>query len=220
MLATALAHGEVRALARCTPDELRAIEDGSSALSRRFVPIHIDPPNAEEALEILRGVRSRFEDAHEVRISDEALEAAVRFARRYVGGRELPKSAIDLVDESAARVQLGLGGDREEGVVDAEDVAEVVSLWTGVPAAKMLEGEAEKLLHMEERLRARVVGQDHAITALSKAVRRGRVGLRDPKRPIGSFSIPRADGGSERPSSRRLWRSSSSTTKVRSRAST
>lgn len=187
MLATALSHGEVRALARCTPDELREIEDGASALSRRFVPIHIDPPDAEEALEILRGVRSRFEDAHEVHISDEALEAAVRFARRYVGGRELPKSAIDLLDESAARVQLGLGGDTERGVVDAEDVAEVVSLWTGVPTAKMLEAEAEKLLRMEERLRERVVGQDHAITALSKAVRRGRVGLRDPKRPIGSF---------------------------------
>jgi ATP-dependent Clp protease ATP-binding subunit ClpC len=187
MLATALGHGEVRALARCTPDELREIEDGASALSRRFVPIHIDPPNAEEALEILRGVRSRFEDAHEVHISDEALEAAVKFARRYVGARELPKSAIDLVDESAARVQLGLGGSPDDRVVGAEDVAEVVSLWTGVPAAKMLEEEAEKLLRMEERLRERVVGQDHAISALSKAVRRGRVGLRDPKRPIGSF---------------------------------
>jgi ATP-dependent Clp protease ATP-binding subunit ClpC len=187
MLATALGHGEVRALARCTPDELREIEDGASALSHRFVPIHIDPPSAEKALDILRGVRSRFEDAHEVRISDDALEAAVRFARRYVGARELPKSAIDLIDESSARVQLGLGGSADDRVVGAEDVAEVVSLWTGVPAAKMLEEEAEKLLRMEERLRARVVGQDHAISALSKAVRRGRVGLRDPRRPIGSF---------------------------------
>jgi len=187
MLAGALAHGEVRALARSTPDELREIEDGASPLSRRFVPIHIDAPNAEQALAILHGLRSRFEEAHEVRISDEALEAAVVFARRYVGGRKLPKSAIDLLDESAARVQLGLGGDVEANTVGAEDVAEVVSLWTGVPAAKMLEEEAEKLLRMEARLRERVVGQDHAITALSKAVRRGRVGLRDPKRPIGSF---------------------------------
>jgi ATP-dependent Clp protease ATP-binding subunit ClpC len=187
MLATALSHGEVRALARCTPDELREIEDEASALSRRFVAIDVDPPTPEEALDILRGVKARFEDAHGVRISDEALEAAVRFARRYVTGRELPKSAIDLIDESAARVQLGLGGDDSGQTVGAEDVAEVVSLWTGIPAAKMMEEEAQKLLEMESRLSERVVGQDHAVHALSKAVRRGRVGLRDPKRPIGSF---------------------------------
>jgi len=187
MLANALSRGEVRALARCTPDELREIEDEASSLSRRFVAIHIDPPTPEEAVAILRGVKARFEDAHGVRISDDALESAVRFARRYVAGRELPKSAIDLIDESAARVQLGLGGDQQGQIVGPEDVAEVVSLWTGVPAAKMMEEEAEKLLHMEERLRQRVVGQDHAVNALSKAVRRGRVGLRDPKRPIGSF---------------------------------
>ncbi len=186
MLATALSRGEVRALARCTPDELREIQDEASSLSRRFVPIQIEPPSPEEAVEILRGVRGRFEEAHGVRIGDDALEAAVRFARRYVAGRELPKSAIDLIDESAARVQLGLGGD-EARVVGAEDVAEVVSLWTGIPAAKMMEEEAQKLLQMEARLRERVVGQDHAVNALSKAVRRGRVGLRDPKRPIGSF---------------------------------
>ena len=213
MLATALGHGEVRALARCTPDELREVEDGASALSRRFVPIHIDPPNAQEALEILRGLRSRFEDAHEVRISDEALEAAVRFARRYVGGRELPKSAIDLVDESAARVQLGLGGDAEERRVGAEDVAEVVSLWTGVPAAKMLEEEAQKLLQMEARLRERVVGQDHAITALSKAVRRGAWGFETRNVPS-ARSCSWGRRGSERRSLRKRWPSSCSTTKV------
>ncbi len=187
MLATALSHGEVHALARCTPDELREIEDEASSLYRRFVAIDIEPPTAEEAVAILKGVRPRFEEAHGVRISDEAVEAAVRFARRYVAGRALPKSAIDLVDESAARVQLGLGGDVSGQLVGPEDVAEVVSLWTGVPAAKMMEEEAEKLLDMEARLRERVVGQDHAVHALSKAVRRGRVGLRDPKRPIGSF---------------------------------
>ncbi|UCH30418.1 MAG: AAA family ATPase [Myxococcales bacterium] len=187
MLANALSRGEVRALGRCTPDELREMEDEASSLSRRFVSIHVDPPTPEEALAILRGVKARFEDAHGVRIADAALEAAVRFARRYVAGRELPKSAIDLIDESAARVQLGLGGDEQGETVGPEDVAEVVSLWTGVPAAKMMEEEAQKLLHMEARLRERVVGQDHAVNAVSKAVRRGRVGLRDPKRPIGSF---------------------------------
>ena len=187
MLATALSHGEVHALARCTPDELREIEDEASSLSRRFVAIDIEPPTAEEAIDILRAVGPRFEEAHGVLIAEEALEAAVRFARRYVAGRALPKSAIDLIDESAARVQLGLGGDETGQTVGAEDVAEVVSLWTGVPAAKMMEEEAEKLLDMESRLSERVVGQDHAVHALSKAVRRGRVGLRDPKRPIGSF---------------------------------
>ncbi len=187
MLANALSRGEVRALGRCTPDELREINDEASSLSRRFVPIQIEPPSPEEAVAILLGVKPRFEEAHGVRISDEAVEAAVRFARRYLAGRELPKSAIDLIDESAARVQLGLGGDALGEVVGAEDVAEVVSLSTGVPTAKMLEEEAEKLLDMEGRLRDRVVGQDHAVNALSKAVRRGRVGLRDPKRPIGSF---------------------------------
>jgi ATP-dependent Clp protease ATP-binding subunit ClpC len=187
MLANALSRGEVRALGRCTPDELREINDEASSLSRRFVPIQIEPPSPEEAVAILSGVKPRFEEAHGVRISDAAVEAAVRFARRYLAGRELPKSAIDLIDESAARVQLGLGGDESGEVVGPEDVAEVVSLSTGVPAAKMMEEEAEKLLDMEARLRGRVVGQDHAVNALSKAVRRGRVGLRDPKRPIGSF---------------------------------
>jgi len=187
MLANALSRGEVRALGRCTPDQLRWINDEASSLSRRFVPIQIEPPSPEEAVAILLGVKPRFEDAHGVRISEAAVEAAVRFARRYLAGRELPKSAIDLIDESAARVQLALGGEPSGEVVGPEDVAEVVSLWTGVPAAKMMEEEAEKLLDMEARLRRRVVGQDHAVNALSKAVRRGRVGLRDPKRPIGSF---------------------------------
>jgi ATP-dependent Clp protease ATP-binding subunit ClpC len=187
MLADALSRGEVRALGRCTPDELREIEDRASSLSRRFVPIRIEPPSSEEAVAILRGIKSRFESAHRVVITDEALQSAVRFARRYVAGRELPKSAIDLIDESAARVRLGLDGSGPRTEVGPEDVAAVVSLWTGIPAAKMMEGEADKLLHMEDRLRERVVGQDHAVRALSKAVRRGRVGLRDPKRPIGSF---------------------------------
>ncbi len=187
MLANALSRGEVRALARCTPDELREINDEASTLSRRFVPIPVEPPSSEQAVAILQGLKARLEAAHEVEIDEPALEAAVRFARRYVAGRELPKSAIDLIDESAARVRLGLDGDDSDETVGPEDVAAVVALWTGVPASKMMEEEAQKLLHMEDRLRERVVGQDHAVSALSKAVRRGRVGLRDPKRPIGSF---------------------------------
>ena len=187
MLAHALGRGEVHALARCTPDELREINDDASALSRRFVTIQVEPPTIEEAIAILQAVKPRFEEAHGVDISESAIESAVRFARRYVAGRELPKSAIDLIDESAARVSLGLDGDELDDLVDAEDVAAVVALWTGIPAAKMMEEEAQKLLEMEDRLRERVVGQDHAVNALSKAIRRGRVGLRDPKKPIGSF---------------------------------
>jgi ATP-dependent Clp protease ATP-binding subunit ClpC len=187
MLASALSRGEVHALARCTPDELREIEDDASSLSRRFVSIQVEEPSADEALAILKGVRPRFETAHGVRIADQALEAAVRFARRYVAGRVLPKSAIDLIDESAARVRLGLDDHGSDRAVDPEDVAAVVSLWTGIPASKMMEEEAEKLLRMESRLGERVVGQRQAVSAVSKAVRRGRVGLRDPKRPIGSF---------------------------------
>ena len=111
MLANALSRGEVRALARCTPDELREINDEASTLSRRFVPIPVEPPSSEQAVAILQGLKARLEAAHEVEIDEPALEAAVRFARRYVAGRELPKSAIDLIDESAARVRLGLDGD-------------------------------------------------------------------------------------------------------------
>lgn len=187
MLADALDRGEVRAIGRCTPDELREIDDRASSLSRRFVPIQVEPPSPKEAIGILRGIKSRFESSHGVHISEDALDAAVRFARRYVAGRELPKSAIDLIDESAARVRLGLDGSEPKTTVEPEDVAAVVSSWTGVPAARMMEEEAHKLLHMEDRLRQRVVGQDHALSALSKAVRRGRIGLRDPRRPIGSF---------------------------------
>ncbi|MGB8330374.1 MAG: Clp protease N-terminal domain-containing protein, partial [Polyangiales bacterium] len=169
MVADALSRGDVQALARCTPDELREIQDGASSLSRRFVPIQVEPPRPNEALDILRGVRPSFEAAHGVSISDAALEAAVRFARRYVTGQQLPKSAIDLIDESAARVHLDLDGDGSDDTVGPEDLAAVVSLWTGVPAAKMMEGEAQRLLQMEDGLRERVVGQDHAVRALSKA---------------------------------------------------
>ena len=245
LLTAALSKGEVQIVAVCTPDVLREISDRNSALLRRFVPIHIDPPTVDEAIAILRGVVGRFEAAHGVRITDPALIAAVNFARRYVPRVQLPKSAIDLIDESAARVRVemqsvpaeldalerrlqaleiqraSLDDDRDAGsvatraslqseadalvpqietmreawqrriashnTVTEEDIAKVVALWTGIPVARMLEEEATKLLEMEDRLEARVVGQDHAVSALSKAVRRGRTGLRDPKRPVGSF---------------------------------
>ena len=307
LIAAALGRGELRAIAVATPDAVRKTFDEDSNLARRFVGIAVEPPTLEEAIGVLRGVVGRFEIDHGVRIGDPALVAAATFARRYVPGVQLPKSAVDLIDEAAARVRVemesephqldrlkrrlealeiqisslqddhdaesvatlekleaeatdlrprieqlqkrwerelkGVGevrrlkeelaaanreleqvrasGDHaragelrfgtipllekqlaeaSEGMeevdetnamlrdtVTAQDVADVVALWTGVPVAKMMEEETTKLLRMEDMLKQRVVGQDHAVTAISKAVRRGRVGLRDPRRPIGSF---------------------------------
>lgn len=307
LIAAALGRGEVRAIAVATPDAVRKAFDEDSNLARRFVAIPVEPPTLEDAVAVLRGVVSRFEIDHGVRISDPALVAAATFGRRYIPGVQLPKSAIDLIDEAAARVrvemesepseldrlrrrlealeiqisslqddhdaesvatrerlqaeaeelrprieelrarwekelksvgevrrlkeelnaanreleQVRASGDHaragelrfgtipllekqlaeaSEGLEDIdeatmmvrdtvhpEDVADVVALWTGVPVSKMLEEETTKLLRMEDMLKQRVIGQDHAVAAISKAVRRGRVGLRDPRRPIGSF---------------------------------
>ncbi len=308
LFSVALSRGEVRAIGIATPDGMRKAFDEKPSLSRRFVPIPVEPPTHDEAVAILRGVVTRFEMDHGVRITDPALVAAVSFARRYVPSVQLPKSAIDLVDEAAARVRVemesvpaaldamerrlerlrleaasledetdadsietrakieaeiqelapkveqgrarwngalgrmsevrrlkeelaaahreydharaaedhGKAGELRFGTIpllerqlaDAEakagdpspeddalvrdrvveaDVADVVAATTGVPVQRMLEGEAEKLLKMEERLQERVIGQNPAVVAVSKAVRRGRVGLRDPRRPIGSF---------------------------------
>lgn len=305
LIASALARGELRVIATATPEQARKVADEDAALAGRFVAIPIEPPSDAEAVGVLRGVVDRFEIAHGVRISDPALVAAVSFARRYVQGGNLPKAAIDLIDEAAARVKVemesvpteldalerrlqsleiehrslhddhdpdstatrekmgveletlrprvralrerwqselalsasvrslkeelgaaqreleqahagedhgragelrfgsipllegklkeaeeALGAHGETLVHDtvlAEDVADVVATWTGVPVSKMLEEETAKLLRMEESLRERVVGQDPAVGAVSRAVRRARTGLRDPGRPIGSF---------------------------------
>jgi ATP-dependent Clp protease ATP-binding subunit ClpB len=309
LLSTALGRGELRTIALATTDGMRKAFEADPTLARRFVAIPIDPPTPDEALAILRGVVSKYEQAHSVRIADPALTTAVRLARRYVPSIQLPKAAIDLIDEAAARVRVEMDGvpaeldamerrlealdmqsksledDHDDAsmaarkVIDAEievlrpkaaeararwaaaiarsgevrkieqelaevrrryedakssgdqgkageirfgtlpllekqladargrahavgaaeheprvrdqvieaDVADVVAAWTGVPVSRMLQAETEKLLAMESSLRERVIGQDPAVAAVSKAVRRGRVGLRDPKRPIGSF---------------------------------
>jgi ATP-dependent Clp protease ATP-binding subunit ClpB len=308
LIAAALQRGEVRAIAVATPDAVRKAHDENAILARRFVGIPVDPPTLDEAVAVLRGVVGRFEIDHGVRISDPSLVAAATFARRYIPGVQLPKSAVDLIDEAAARVRVemesepaeldrlrrrleaveiqaksllddhddssvatrekleaeaedlrpridemrkrwereleGVGDVRSlkeelaaaqreleqvrasgdharagelrfgtipllekqlaeatEGmedeplpsemmvhdVVTPQDVADVVAAWTGVPVSKMMEEETAKLLRMEDELMKRVVGQDHALKAISKAVRRGRVGLRDPRKPIGSF---------------------------------
>ena len=242
MMKPALARGELRAIGATTLDEYRKYIERDTALERRFAPVYIDEPSVEETVEILRGLRGRYETHHKVKILDEVLEAAARLSHRYVADRFLPDKAIDLIDEAAskhvidaqsmtpelreikakldeidreieaaagrqdyeaaARLRsevLNLKADHDaekaawqqveqvEMEVTAEDIARLVAMMTGIPVSRMLEGESEKLLHMEDRLHERVIGQDRAIVALADAIRRARAGLKDPKRPIGSF---------------------------------
>ncbi|GAP61997.1 ATP-dependent Clp protease ATP-binding subunit ClpC [Ardenticatena maritima] len=237
-----LARGELQVIGATTLDEYRNYIEKDSALERRFAPVFVEEPSVEDTIEMLKGLRRRYEQHHNVTITDEAIEAAVKLSHRYVTDRKLPDKAIDLVDEAAAKLRVDAFNmpldlrarkqeiDRlatleeeawqnrdyetaatyksqrivleqefmaaveawraEQGLdetVDAEDVAEIVSAWTGIPVKRMMQKEAEKLLHMEEYLRRRVVGQDEAIAAISDAIRRARSGLKDPKRPIGSF---------------------------------
>jgi ATP-dependent Clp protease ATP-binding subunit ClpC len=242
MMKPALARGELQAVGACTLDDYRKYIEKDPALERRFAPVYVDEPSAEEALEMLKALRPRFEAHHKVQISDAALESAVRLSDRYLTERHLPDKAIDLIDEAASKhvieaqsmtpelrdmksrldelnrqteaaaqrqdyeaaarirtevVQIQQDYDarktqwEKEEKIDTEvteaDIAELISSMTGIPVSRMLEGEAEKLLHMEERLHERVIGQDAPIAALSDAIRRARAGLKDPRRPIGSF---------------------------------
>jgi ATP-dependent Clp protease ATP-binding subunit ClpC len=241
ILKPALARGELQCIGATTLDEYRQNIESDAALERRFQPIIVEEPTLEETIDILHGVRGAYEDHHKLRIVDEALEAAAYMSARYVPDRFLPDKAIDLIDETAARVrmyktplssslresmealrstqrerqlaleesryeeaadlrererelqqkveQLRLGWqDKDAGpAVSAEDIAEVVSMWTGVPVMQIASEESERLLQMEEALHERIVGQSEAIVTISKAVRRARAGLKDPKRPIGSF---------------------------------
>jgi len=242
MLKPALARGELQCVGATTLDEYRQHIERDSALERRFAPIFVDEPTVEETIDMLHGLRNRYEAHHKITFSDEALVAAARLSSRYVTDRQLPDKAIDLIDEAAAKLRVALHtlptdlkdlkvqldqltAEEEEAhnvrdyeraankraermrlegefaagrekwqseqkldeVVDDEDIAEVVASWTGIPVTQMLETEAQKLLHMEERLHERIVAQDKAIAALSDAIRRSRSGLSDPRRPIGSF---------------------------------
>src|SRR5574341_699084 len=242
MMKPALARGELQCIGASTLDEYRQHIEKDAALERRFSPIFVDEPDVEATIQMLRGLRDRYEQHHQVKINDQALEAAARFSHRYVSDRFLPDKAIDLMDEAAAKLRvaifsmprelkemklqlrelqkeeeaawsarnyeaaakaraerLALEGtfevkrsawQKEKGldeIVAEEDIAEVIAKWTGIPVSKMLQTEAEKLLHMEERLHERIVGQDEAIKAISDAIRRARSGLADPKRPVGSF---------------------------------
>ncbi len=242
MLKPALAHGELQCVGATTLDEYRKFIEKDKALERRLQPVFVSEPSVETTIEMLRGLRPRYEAHHKIKISDEALEAAARLSQRYISDRQLPDKAIDLIDEAASKLRIDTesappevkslerrlkeltneeeaASQRQEyehatqikaerlrledeynraksdwqqrekidSVVDEEDIAKLISNWTGIPASQMLEGEAEKLLNMEERIHERLVNQEEAVTAISDAIRRSRAGLKDPKRPIGSF---------------------------------
>ena len=188
ILKPALGRDALQIVGATTLEEYRRHIEKDAALERRFQLIRISEPNAEESLRILHGIRQRLELHHHLTIADEALEAAVQLSVRYLGDRMLPDKAIDLVDEASSRVRMKLASFPEGvGTVLAEDIAQVVSQCTGIPVAAITRDESRRLLHMEETLARRVMGQEDAVRAVSAAVRRSRVGLGDPHRPIGSF---------------------------------
>lgn len=245
ILKPALARGELQCIGATTLDEYRKHIERDAALERRFQPVMVGEPSVDETIEILYGLRERYEQHHKLKISDEALVAAAKLSDRYISDRYLPDKAIDLIDEAGSRVRLinsqlppaakeldkelrqilkekddavrsqdfdragelrdremeikaeirsiaqsktnAAGGDGLEPVVTEEDIAHIVASWTGVPVNKLTESESEKLLHMEDTLHQRLIGQDDAVKAVSRAIRRARVGLKNPNRPIASF---------------------------------
>ena len=242
MLKPALAHGELQCVGATTLDEYRQFIEKDKALERRLQPVFVSEPTVEQTIEMLKGLRPRYEAHHKVQITDAALEAAARLSQRYISGRHLPDKAIDLIDEAASklridaesappdvkemeqrvqqlaseeeaavqradyekaaqlradRLRLEQQRDKAKGewqqrekivtVVDEEVIAQLISKWTGIPVSQMLEGESEKLLHMEDRIHERLVDQEEAVAAVSEAIRRSRAGLKDPDRPIGGF---------------------------------
>ncbi len=243
ILKPSLARGELQCIGATTLDEYRKYIEKDAALERRFQPIQVDEPTLEESIQILKGLRDRYEAHHRVSISDEAIEQAVKLSDRYISDRFLPDKAIDLIDEAGSKVRLRSfttppnlkeleqklesvrnekdasvqsqefekaaslrdteqrlreeledtkkiwkeQQGKENSAVTVEDIAMVVSSWTGVPVSKLAQEETERLLNMEEILHSRVIGQEEAVKAVAKAVRRARAGLKDPKRPIGSF---------------------------------
>ncbi len=243
ILKPSLARGELQVIGATTLEEYRKNIEKDAALERRFQPIIVGEPSEEEAVEILKGLRNKYEAHHKVKITDEAINAAVKLSARYIGDRYLPDKAIDLIDEAASRVKLQTFTappelkqleeqkkeleaeklsavnaqeferaaelrDREKQIaaeleekqeawkkqtgksrdeVGEADVAQIVAAWTGIPLTQLTTEESERLLHLEDELHRRIVGQDEAVKAVSRAIRRGRVGLKDPKKPIGSF---------------------------------
>ncbi len=243
ILKPSLARGELQVIGATTLEEYRKHIEKDSALERRFQPVTVGEPTEEEAIEILKGLRDKYEAHHKVKITDSAILAAVKMSSRYIGDRYLPDKAIDLVDEAASRVRLkaftappdlkeleekvkSLGeemqsainsqdferaasirdeknkvandlenerrlwrekSNRSTGEVGEQEIAAIVSQWTGIPVVQLTQEESQRLLHMEEELHGRIVGQNEAVSAVARAIRRGRAGLKDPKRPTGSF---------------------------------
>ena len=185
ILKPALGRGEIQVIGATTPEEYRKHIEKDAALERRFQPVNVPEPDGECCERMLLALRGSLEAHHGLRITDEAVSAAIRLSTRYICDRYLPDKAIDLLDEAASRVRVEGSPSRTQ--VEASDVAEVVSAWTGVPASAITEPESERLLRLEEALHRRVVGQDEAVSAVARAIRRGRVGLADPRRPLGSF---------------------------------
>ena len=182
ILKPALGRGEVQIIGATTPEKYRRHIEKDAALERRFQPVKIAEPSRSDSLKMLGAVRQSLEKHHGVKISDAALTAAVDLSARYINDRFLPDKAIDLADEAAAHIRVSGGG-----LVTAEDIAGIVSMWTGIPVANLSADETKRLCNMESILHRRVIGQNEAVTAVSRAIRRGRVGLSDPDRPIGSF---------------------------------
>src|SRR5207302_1615645 len=203
ILKPALARGELQTIGATTIDEYRKYLERDAALERRFQQIRVDEPTVDETIQILRGLRDRYEAHHRVKISDEALKAAATLADRYIQDRHLPDKAIDLIDEAASRMRIRTmtapprhreleedwrqNETDEQPEVGEEEIADIVSMWTGIPVFKLTEAETQKLIRMEEELHKRVIGQHEAIVAVSKSIRRARAGIKDPKRPTGSF---------------------------------
>jgi ATP-dependent Clp protease ATP-binding subunit ClpC len=242
MLKPALARGEIQCIGATTLDEYRRHIEKDKALERRFSPVYLDEPSVEATIEMLRGLRPRYEAHHKIKIDDSALVAAAKLSQRYVSERFLPDKAIDLIDEAASKLRLDMEsappevkdldrklqhlrdeeeaasqredyqkatelkaerlhleqeydeakakwqkGKKFDGSVDEEDIAGLIAQWTGIPVSRMIETETDKLVHMEERIHQRIVDQDEAVTAVSEAIKRSRAGLKDPRRPIGSF---------------------------------
>jgi len=188
MLKPALARGELQCVGATTMDEFTKIVEKDGALDRRFQKIIVEPTDPDETLEILRHLKSHYEDFHHITYTDDALEAAVRLTDRYITDKSLPDKAIDALDEAGSMVRLNLA--RKKGspsVVTAEDIASVVSKMTGIPAGRVAESEGNRILKMSQRLKSRIIGQDSAIDTVVRAIQRGRAGLKDPHRPIGTF---------------------------------
>ncbi len=187
MIKPELARGDLQCIGATTFDEYRKYVESDAALERRFQPVMVEEPSIEQTIAILRGLRTRYETHHHVTIGEETLEAAAQLAARYIADRFLPDKAIDLVDEAAASVALANRGNVVSPKVTHDDVAAVVTRWTGIPQSSLTESQSHRLLQLEEVLGRRVIGQQHAITAVADAIRRARTGLHDPRKPLGTF---------------------------------